>query len=260
MRLSIRSSLALVLVPLALGSGAAARADLAMYYVGRDTAAGTNQGRLTFLFNHGNHFHRLGPFGTEGRIPEPNPGGRIALLPGTGALAGRFVSGAYDDPSDPTSEFSDLEIRPISTLLGFPAGSPEATLIGGGQRYLGDLSGTTVALELVSISAGLGVRDGQGNAILTSPGSTFALGAGDAFAPFTPMFVTDLNAAGGSPYSATFRLVDLSGRVGSSGNFTYQLASVPEPGSLVLVGVGGGLLAVVSYRRRRRARAALATS
>jgi hypothetical protein len=229
----------------------AAQAAPSLYYVGNDTAAGSNEGHLTFLFNHGDHFHRLGPFGAaEGRIPEASVGGALKLFEGTGAFSNRYVSGGYHIDGDATSEYSDLEIRPISTLLGFPDGSPEATLINGGQRYLGSLAGTSIALELVSKSAGVHVADGQGNIILTNLGDRFLLGPGESFASFTPLFVTDPFSAAGATYGVSLRLVDLNGRVPESGTFRFELQSVPEPASVVLLGTGA--LGLFGYGRRRR--------
>lgn len=232
---------------LALGAGLAveARADLSRYYIGRDTREGTNQGHVTLLFNHVDHFHRLGVYGgAEGRIPEGYIGGELWLWEGEGAFAGRYVSASYHIEGDPTSTYSDLEIRPISTLVAdengnpYPGDSPEGILLAGGTRYLGDLSGTSLALELVSISGGLSVGDGLGNVLMSSPGDQFLLGPGDGFAPFTPVFWTEVGAAPYSTYSATFRLVDVNGIVPESGTFRYEFQTVPEPSGLALIGLG----------------------
>jgi hypothetical protein len=67
-----------------------------------------------------------------------------------------------------------------------------------------------------------------------------------------PVYSIDGQAAAGI-YSAEFRLVDLSGpRVfGDSGNFRFEFAVVPVPGSLALL--IPGLAAIGLAARRRRA-------
>lgn len=236
----------------AVAFSSTARADMSTYYVGLDTAAGTNQGHLTFLRAHGDHFHRLGVFGgLEGRIPESYIGGELLLSQGTGQFAGRYVSGEYQIEGDLPSEYSDLEIRPISTLAGFADGTPEATLLSGGLRYLGSLGGASLALELVSISSGLHVADQAGNEILSSAGDRHVLGAAGSFAAFTPLFFTDPASAPGASYSATFRLVDVNGIVPQSGTFRYEFRSVLEPASLATMGLGLGTLGLIASGRRK---------
>ncbi|MDX2035280.1 MAG: all3515 family Zur-repressed PEP-CTERM protein [Isosphaeraceae bacterium] len=229
-------------------------AGVATYYIGRDSRNNANGTAVTFLLAHGDHFHRLGPAnGAPGRIPEPFVGGALFLFPGTGAFADRHVSKTYHLDDGGQSEYSNLEVRPISSLLGFGPDAPETILINGGRHYLGDLAGTNLAFELVAISDGLNVADGAtGTEIVPNVGDRHVIGAGDSFAPFTPMFYTDAFPQGGTRYSATFRLVDLNGLVPSSGTFTYELQTAPEPGTLASAALGLAGAGFAIARRRRK--------
>ena len=166
-----------------------ARAELVGYYVGVDnrdtigysqpgsgdpsqTYVNPNDNRLTFLYQHGDHFHGIGIHSYTGptssptvvdtsannRIPEISSGQpplRLLPAPAGHPLAGRWVSGLGDEP-----EYADLEIRSFESLFGFPAGSPEQVLAGSSAgRWNTDLTGSVVGLQLVSISAGLAVAD-----------------------------------------------------------------------------------------------------
>ena len=233
----------------------AVQAEMSTYYVGLDVGAtaGTNAGHLTFLMAHGNHFHRLGVNGgATGSIPEASAGGPLKLTE-LGNQTGKYVSGTYHDGTTP-SEYGDLEIRSFSTLLGHPDSSAESILANSSSgRYQGSLSGINLALEVVSIDAGLSVIDSLGNTLL-SIGDRYTLGVTDSFSPFVPIFAAEISNAIGTSLSATFRLIDLNAADPSltqSGNFTYNFrtAAVPEPATLVMSSLGLAGLLVVNRRR-----------
>jgi hypothetical protein len=242
----------------------AAQAAGVGYYVGRDNTALTggnpnpNHERLTLLFNHGNHFHSIGRVGAAtGELPESYIGGAITLFNGTGANAGRFVSQAYQSDTDPASEFSDLRFSSIHNLDGFDPGSEEFILYNSsGQRWntLG-LDDALVALEVVSMSAGLSAFVSTDSAIASSAGDRLVLGDGNSFLS-SLTFLTDLGLAHNTALSATFRLVDLStggSPYGGSGEFRFSLATVPEPGSIAMAGLGlAGAAGLALARSRRR--------
>jgi hypothetical protein len=244
------------ILTLTLACGSVAQAGTVSYYIGRDTRVGSNEGRVTFLFNHGDHFHRIGWFGgPEGRIPEAYHGSdvRLRMDQGSGLFAGRYVLTPYDRPGDVSSEYSDVRIRPFSTLAGFPSGTDEEVLFNsGGGRYQGDLGGSRLALELISRTGDIHLADAAGNSLLSNSGDLYELGDGTSFAEFTPVFMTGLGAGPGL-YSMRFRLRDLNGIVPESGIFAFDFRAVPEPGSIVLFGLGAGLLgARWACRRSRR--------
>ena len=117
------------------------------FYVGIDSlatiASGTyaglanpNYGRLTYLMEHGNHFHGIGAYSYTGgaaapvingsnannRIPElsarisPLPG-TLALSAGSGEFAGKLVSGVLGD-SVAHHDYSYLGTSSIQSLSG----------------------------------------------------------------------------------------------------------------------------------------------
>ncbi|QDV36506.1 all3515 family Zur-repressed PEP-CTERM protein [Tautonia plasticadhaerens] len=259
---SVAATAALLLVT----SAGACRAESVGYYVARDSqqelsggVTNPNFDRLTFLFNHGNHFHSIGRFGGgPNQLPESYVGGRITLAEGFGAMAGRFVSVRYHN-ADPASEYSDLRVASIHTLADAPVGSEEEVLYNSSAGRWSDLplDGAMVALEVVELSEGLNATFGDGSEVATGVGDRLTLGAGDSFTG--PLqFFTDLGVAARTGLSATFRLIDVN--AGSpllgSGDFRFDFATVPEPGSAVLVGLGLAGLAGLRWRRSRRPRLA----
>lgn len=263
-------------VPLAvLTLAPRAEAVLYTYYVGTDNLAtfvtGTytgqanpNHNRLTFFWGHdvdpptSNHYHRFGAYALSGpaaspttfftnaRIPEgTNPA--LPLQTGSGVFTGKLVSSPIIG-----QPLSELTIAPIGDLATYHANAisnePEDYLFNSsGGRYSSSIAGSDPHFQLVSMSPGLNAGDSTGNPIFVNPGDEHHLGDGDSFAPWTPWFWTDANAAPGT-YSATFKITDETGTFGDSGEFRWEFQVVPEPGSTTLL---AGLLALGLFRRRR---------
>lgn len=252
-----------------------AEAVLYTYYVGTDNlatfATGTfsgqinpNHNRLTFFWGHNvtpassNHYHRFGAYSLQGspaaptiffsnaRIPEgTNPA--IVLQPGSGAFDGKLVT--LPIPGQP---LTNMTIAPVGNLAAYNANGipnePEDFLFNSsGGRYSSSIAGSDPHFQLVSRTPGLNIGDATGTPIFINPGDEHHLGDGQTFAPWTPYFWTDANAAPGI-YSATFKITDEENLFRDSGEFRWEFQVVPEPGSTTLL---GGLLTLGLLRRRR---------
>lgn len=252
----------------------AAQVGGAGYMVGRDRletlATGTyagranpNFGRLTLLYNHGDHFHPIGAYSLTGPAASPtvqqtNANNRLPevsslqpplpLTAGAGLYAGKNVSTGND-----ALEYGDLRMVAFDVLLDDAPGSPEAILANSSNgRYKAPIAGTRVGLQLVSVSAGLNVGDAD-TLNLLSVGQTVEISDGGTL-DFEPIFWVDGGAAAGT-YSAALRFVDLgtSGAVLSMGgvfNLDFSApAPVPLPAAVWLL--GGGMLPLVLRAKRR---------
>ncbi|WP_052700212.1 all3515 family Zur-repressed PEP-CTERM protein [Methylocucumis oryzae] len=229
-------------------------AGLSEYYIGLDTAPlvtsgdytglpNPNKSRLTFLLNHGDHFHGIGRFDYSGvvgeeRIVPTNTNNRLpetyANLPPLPLTAGEgelYLGKLVSKPSD--LEYSRLQIRAISSLKDAPVGSDAEILYNSSnKRYANSLANATIALQLVSKSEGLNIGTKKQVHILKYPGDFVIIKPkGTEKMNFTPVFWTEANAEVGT-YSAEFRLLDISDENKSrslpSGTFNFDFAVSPQ--------------------------------
>ena len=249
------------------------------FYIGVDSlatvASGTfaglanpNAGRLTLLFDHGDHFHGIGAYSysgsaaapvlettnTNNRIPETyartTPDNQaLALSTGSGAFTGKLVSAVQT--AGVNHEYGHLGAASIQSLAGL--GEQAEVLYGSsGARWSQAYEGVVVGLKLESISSGLKVA-ANGDMDLFDTSSVFVLGQGNSLS-FLPTFYVDANAAAGT-YTAQFSLVNLGSNqaVLNGGNFYIDFAvapAVPEPGTWALMAAGLATLGVVARRRK----------
>jgi len=282
----IRSSLLVLAGVLSLGANASEplRGNEGIgYYIGIDSLATIGQGtfgglanpnynRLTFLWEHSNHFHAIGTYSYTGtaaapvvngtnannRIPElgsriaPLPG-TLALTAGTGDYAGKWVSSVLGEDA-PHHENSYLGISSIQALSGGDAGSAQAILFNSTRnRWNATLDDVSVALKLESITPGLKVA-ANGDTDLFDTGNLHLLGAGNSF-DFLPVFWTAADAAPGT-YSAQFSLVNLGSNLAVRDGGTFHIdftvaAPVPEPATSAMLLGGLLMLGMIAARRAR---------
>lgn len=270
---------AALLAMAALSGTKDASATLVEYYVGRDGLAtfatgayaglpNPNAGRLTLLVAHGSHFHGIGAWTYQGaqpsqtvrdtsgnnRIPEARYNQPpLPMLQGSGLYSGVLASTAI-----PGLDYSNLAMRSMNSLGGFPPGSPEQVLFASSSgRWSGSIAGTLVGLELVSRTPGLGIGD-ETTMDLFGGQDRVAIGDGGTLA-FLPVFWVASGAAPGT-YSAEMRLVSLDQSLNpidpeTSGRFyfDFQPTQIPLPAGVWLM---GSALLLIGGKAFRRARAA----
>lgn len=233
-----------------------------------------NAGRLTLLFDHGDHFHGIGAYSYTGPVGSPVVAGTntnnrlpelhtrvdeatsaIPLVPGSGAWAGSWVSSVLPE-SAPTHEYSLLGTASVQSLSGL--GSAGQTLYASsGNRWSGVYSGVSVALRLDAVTPGLKIGVGDDTDVFEGgAGSLFVLGDSANFT-FMPVFHVDGSAAVPGTYTAQFSLVNVGSNsaVLDGGTFFYDFAvpaPVPEPQTWALMAAGGALLVTRLKRNRRR--------
>jgi hypothetical protein len=201
--------------------------------------ANPNFKRLTLLYAHqysdspeSSHYHSKGLFYYSGEATAPkveNSGGTLPegegsflkLLPGQGALSDYLVSGQEK------VHFANLTFRPVAWLNRSGAKEWETATYKSGPRFVGSLDKAKVALEVVSLSEGLVVMNGKGSVVADSSGDRIEVGTKN-FA-FKPIIGVKKGAKPG-PYTAEFRLHDLSGNFKDSGAFQIRF-QVPTEGS-----------------------------
>jgi hypothetical protein len=131
-----------------------------------------------------------------------------------------------------------------------------ATFAEGNGQFSGSVTGVSLGMELLSITSGLNVFNTTGSQLFSSgPGAIENLGLLDANFSFTPVFGTEIGPTETTAfYDARFRFVDLANGspFGNSGEFRYsfQVAAIPEPTSLALVGLAMAGCFMRRYRNR----------
>jgi hypothetical protein len=188
------------------------------------------------------------------RIPELGQRDRqtgqryLYLRPGSGAFAGKWISGQDGGP------YSNLAMRPFDYLFGFQSDERVDRLINSSRGRWRTILPTNaiVGLQLMEISDGLNLARGDGSPINLASGQVLTLGTGADWALNPVFWVAD--GASEGVYSVGFRLLDLNTSQGytplrDSGVFYMDFYVVPEPASLLALGWSGWRACVVESKR-----------
>ena len=231
------------------------RATLTGVYAGQPNP---NYNRLTFFVPHAdganpanNHYHGIGAYSLFGpatnviivptnsgfRIPEVYTGQAplTLVLATNGTHIGKLVS------ITTAEHYSTIRLRPahaMTTNITVSGGVPVTNYYGygsaewfmfnssGGLRTQ-SMAGSTIALELVSLTPGLHLGDATTADLAVNPGDRVTLGEGSYF-DFKPVFWTEANSPVGT-YEVKFKLADTTGAWQESGIVTIQFRVVAEP-------------------------------
>ncbi|MCY7316710.1 MAG: all3515 family Zur-repressed PEP-CTERM protein [Rubrivivax sp.] len=244
--------------------------------IGSGTSAGLanpNAMRLTWLYDHGDHFHSIGAYSYSGtaaapvvnatnannRLPDPYTrttpaNSAILLAAGSGAFAGSWASAVLPS-SAPGYEYSHLDVVSIQSLNDM---TPAADVLfdRSNKRWNASFQGVSVGVQLVTATPGLRVAFGSALDLFASS-SVLALGSSNAMQQM-PVFDVDASAADGSQYAAQFMLVNLGSNtnVREGGNFyvDFQVAQpVPEQAAWMTLLAGLAVVTGVAKRRRQQA-------
>lgn len=253
----------------ALTTASLATAEIGHYYIGIDNAEtltygvysgeeNPNQGRLTFLFYHTNHFHSIGSYyyaedngelfvtdtNANNQLPESYTGYEpISLLPGTGAFDGTYLSGLASD-LDQDAEYGDFTIQNVHSLEGVD----DVTYNSSNGRWNTSFDNAHLHMTLVNATTGLKIAFGNSPTDSLVVGGDVHVGEGNEMFVITPTFWVEGDAPIGSTYTAEFILEDLSNTYADSGRFFLNFQVVPEPASFALLGIGS--LLATRYRSR----------
>ena len=249
-------------------SASAASVD---YYVGVDKRsdltfgdfaglANPNNGRLTWLLAHGNHYHGIGTYSYSadqpGQVLDTNANNRLpegytaqpplSLVAGTGPLYGDKLV-----VTDTPANYDNLSVRSVDELAAAPPDSEDGALFNSSNGgWTTSLAGSQLLLQLVSISEGLNVGSiTELNLFDDGVDDTWNLGDGDTL-DIELVLWAERDAAPGV-YSVGMQLIDANGLHNPSGTFFFdtQVGEVPLPPAVVLL---GSALLVAARRRGRR--------
>jgi hypothetical protein len=278
-RKAIWARLALLLVPVgALLAPSAARADLVNlgaaggYAVLGLTGTNINASLVTINGNVG-----VGPSGSLTNMAPSVINGNVYLdssasYSGPGHLNGSLITGQNLSPAVAAAQNASATFAAMTPTANVSGGTG-GTIVGNGGTNVVNVSGNlTAPLTLTGTAADKFIVNVQGGIAL---GGNTAIGAGSGVTPGQVVFNVlggDVNTHVGNAVNGI--LLDANGNMTLDGKFNNEIIgggksitlmsgavvngpsppnTVPAPPSVVLLGLGGALLALRQYRSRRTA-------